>query len=100
MEKMYRQGDLLFVETETVPEGAENVPSGVIAEGEITGHTHRIRPGKQAVLQLAAEMMYISSLQGCHVDHQEHHTIDLPAGTFKVQRQREYEPEGWRQVAD
>ncbi|VEP17145.1 conserved hypothetical protein [Hyella patelloides LEGE 07179] len=32
--------------------------------------------------------------------HEEHHAITIPQGNWLVRIQREYEPEGWRYVAD
>ena len=34
------------------------------------------------------------------VTHNEHRTITLEKGLYTVKKQREYEPNGWRQVAD
>ena len=98
--KMFRQGDLLFKEVEKIPEDAKEKKDGVIAEGEITGHKHQLRPGTQAALMIAANVAYVHAVHQAYVDHQEHETIDLPAGDYCVKRQREFTPEGWRQVAD
>ncbi|MEH2014079.1 hypothetical protein [Nostoc sp.] len=32
--------------------------------------------------------------------HEEHKAISIPQGDWMVKIQREYEPEGWRYVAD
>jgi hypothetical protein len=32
--------------------------------------------------------------------HEEHDPIRIPPGAYRVVRQREYEPRGWRAVAD
>lgn len=93
-----RQGDLLFVRG-TVPAEAQEIADGVLARGEATGHTHRVRPGA-AVALLAAGMAYVRAIQEAYVDHEEHATVILPPGEWAVHRQREYRPDGWRQVAD
>jgi len=98
--KMIRQGDLLFIRrTEDVPEG-DILTDGIVARGEATGHNHKITPGVKAALIMAAGMMYIKAAEACSIDHQEHETVTLPPGNWTVQRQREYQPDGWRQVAD
>jgi hypothetical protein len=97
---MYRQGDLLFVEASIPGHGAEQVDDGIVARGEVTGHTHRIRPGTQAALLIAAGIAYIRALQETPIDHEEHDTVILPVGDWQVIRQREYQPDGWRQVED
>ena len=99
---MYRQGDLLFVPTDEneIDKNATEDKTGIIARGESTGHMHRIRAGQQAALLVAASILYIRAFRETAIDHQEHDTIVLPPGDWKVIRQREYIPEGWRQVAD
>jgi hypothetical protein len=47
-----------------------------------------------------AGVAYIRARYRAAVDHEEHATVMLPAGEYQVVRQREYEPAGWRQVAD
>lgn len=97
---MIRQGDLLFVKTDKIDDNAVEDATGVIARGEATGHTHRIRQKQRAVLLFAVGVAYVRALEACAIDHQEHKTVVLPAGDWIVKRQREYVPEGWRQVAD
>lgn len=93
-----RQGDLLFVRRE-IPADAQPLAEGVLARGEATGHTHRVRPGT-AVALLAAGIAYVRAMQEAYVDHEEHATVTLPPGEWAVRRQREYRPDGWRQVQD
>lgn len=97
---MIRQGDLLFVRVASIPTDATRVPDGVIARGEASGHAHRLRAGRGRMLMLAAGVAYIRARYRAQVDHEEHGTVTLPAGDYRVVRQREYEPAGWRQVAD
>ena len=98
--KMYRQGDILFVEAEEIPEEREHQPDGIVARGEVTGHMHRITPRSKAALYLCAAISYIHAQQETEIVHEEHDTINLPIGNYKVIRQQEYTPEGWRQVED
>lgn len=97
---MYRQGDLLFVATDEIPNDAKEQKDGVIARGETTGHMHRISDGARAALMMAAGMAYVRAMQEADIVHDEHATITLPVGDYQVVRQREYTPDGWRQVAD
>lgn len=39
---MWRQGDIFMAAVDKIPEQAEKLDHGVLAEGEITGHAHRI----------------------------------------------------------
>jgi len=97
---MYRQGDLLFVPCDSIPDGATPVPDGIIARGEASGHAHRLQAGRGRALMLLAGVAYIRALYRATIAHEEHGPVVLPAGTYLVTRQREYEPAGWRQVAD
>lgn len=106
--KMIAQGDVLFIERNEEQNG-EVIPSGIVATGEITGHTHRIRPGQEAILRMLAGVMYIEALRETVVEHVilptgtptgDHSEVVLPPGNWEVRRQREWAPEGYRQVAD
>jgi hypothetical protein len=96
---MYRQGDLLFVK-KGFPQEAQKSKSNIIERGEVTGHAHRLRRGNGATLAFLAGVAYLKVLTEALVDHEEHDTITLPEGDWEVRRQREYEPRGWRTVAD
>ncbi len=96
---MKRHGDLLIVKVKVMPEGAVPHASRILAEGEATGHKHELDSGdvyeKDGVLYFKVNMGKISTLS-----HQEHHALTFEAGIYKVVQQREYVPDGWRNVAD
>jgi hypothetical protein len=81
----------------------------VLAEGELTGHSHRAS-GRIAFFRddaLARDIprgLYLGHLTvadtTARVSHQEHATLELPQGTYRVRRQRELDPEEARVVAD
>ena len=37
-----RQGDLLFERCDSIPAGLKKVQNGVLAYGEVTGHSHQV----------------------------------------------------------
>jgi hypothetical protein len=88
-QNMYRQGDLLFVEIKDLPANLKEQPTMVIAEGEVTGHSHRLSEGR--VLENKRDV-FLEVVRAARVVHQEHHTINLPPGRYRVIRQREYTP--------
>lgn len=96
---MQRQGDLLIIKINRIPPGARKRHSLVLAEGEATGHLHRLNQGEvfakdgQLYFQVAEHSQSI-------LTHPEHHSITFTPGTYEVIHQREYEPGGWRHVAD
>lgn len=104
---MYRQGDVLLVPVENVPEGLKQVPREqgriVLAHGEATGHAHVLEGGKVEFLASDLEEMegrFARVLEQSELVHDEHDTITVPPGDYEVRRQREYEPEESRLVAD
>jgi hypothetical protein len=100
MQAIYRQGDVLFIRIEAMPE-EDLTPKGdnVIVEGETTGHAHRLTVGQ--ILVDTKTTMYLACQTMSQVVHEEHLTIDLPPGLYRVQRQREYvAPDISRMVID
>ena len=105
---MLRQGDVLLVPADAVPEDARVVARDdgrvVLAYGEVTGHAHAIasraatqlRDGDDRYLRLDAEAT---------LAHEEHAPIEVPPGVYRIVIQREYVPapvpsQAWRRVID
>lgn len=102
-----RQGDVLVMratmpsglEVEAVPPDAGRV---VLAYGEATGHAH-VLPADAATLWKVAgktARRVLRVAKRCELRHEEHAPIALEPGEYWVVRQREYEPEAVRFVAD
>jgi len=103
-----RQGDVLLVPVEEVPEGARSLARTrgrvVLAEGEVTGHAHAIRSSAATLLGTGDER-YLRVAAPVTLDHEEHAPIPVVPGTYRVVIQREYvAPEisavPFRRVAD
>lgn len=93
-----RQGDVILLPAEQV-EG-KTLPHLTLAEGEVTGHAHRISDG-QAELREENGTLYLRVLSPeATLTHEEHKAIKIPQGTWMIKIQREYEPNSWRYVAD
>lgn len=105
----YRQGDVLV---QLIPDrprvGRELAEDGriILAHGEVTGHCHEIVDETATQLPPAqffeepdgTRVLFVE--RPCTLVHQEHGTIALAPGCYRVVRQREYSPEAIRQVAD
>lgn len=94
---MKRQGDILIVKRTFIPDGAVKRQDRVLAEGEATGHAHRLDAGDVYEKEGA---LYFKADEAVHLNHEEHGRLTFEPGIYRVIRQREYEPEGWRNVAD
>ncbi|NEU73493.1 hypothetical protein PI95_013185 [Hassallia byssoidea VB512170] len=93
-----RQGDVILLPVPQV-EG-EKIPQLILAEGEVTGHKHRITEG-EAELSQKDDILYLRVFSDkALLVHEEHKPISIPQGSWMVRIQREYEPKGWRYVAD
>jgi hypothetical protein len=104
---MYRQGDVLIIPIEKMPKGLEPLDREkgrvVLAHGEVTGHAHAIKDQRAALFRdpkLAAIFMHVTGDEPVALEHDEHNTIPIPPGTYRVVRQREYHPEEIRRVED
>jgi hypothetical protein len=106
MEKrvQFRQGDVLIERIERIPVAAVKQPAReriILAYGEATGHHHSLDIGAADWWKLGEEQFLdVAGPAPAKVVHQEHHEIELPAGRYRVTRQREYSPERIRNVAD
>jgi hypothetical protein len=106
MSSIYAQGDILVERVGDVPVGnpvKQCLDGGalVIAEGEATGHNHRIfghvtMYRDDALARAIPPGLYVGHLRiestTASLDHEEHASISLPRGTYRVRRQRELEP--------
>jgi hypothetical protein len=93
-----RQGDVILLPLQQT-EG-KKLHHLTLAEGEVTGHSHRVSEGK-AQLYEKDSILYLQVLSDtATLTHEEHNAIKIPQGNWMVRIQREYEPEGWRYVAD
>jgi hypothetical protein len=98
---MYRHGDLLVQAVEALPPNARKLHHLVLAQGELTGHSHRIAERDAAILFESAEGLFLSvTADKATMVHQEHGPIELARGFYQIWRQREYTPAEIRIVRD
>lgn len=100
--KLYRQGDVLFKAIKSIPAGGVKRENGVVAYGEVTGHSHQLQLEDRVeseVLEIE-NRLYVRVKGSATFVHEEHAPTVLPAGAYEVVIQREYQPEGIRSVQD
>lgn len=103
----FRQGDVLLVEVDEIPgDAAQEERRGriVLAEGEATGHAHAIHE-RDARTFTHRGQRYLLTRSKAQLSHEEHATIEVPQGAWRIVTQREYEPTPadqpqWRRVVD
>jgi len=84
---MYRHGDVLLVQAQgPLPEPAGEKRTVILAEGEFSGHAHRVT---------GEDVKFDGQVLTCPapavLDHEEHGQICL-LGLYSVTPQREYKP--------
>jgi hypothetical protein len=102
---MVRQGDVALVAVNEIPADAEPVARDaqnrvVLAYGEVTGHAHALHESSVVMLRAANADVFLRVTAPATLRHEEHHSIEIPAGQYRVVRQREYSPKVVRVVAD
>lgn len=101
---MYRQGDVLLIPVNDLPENLSEVPREngrlILAHGEATGHAHAVTSREAVLLESLTGDRYLSLSKSTILTHEEHAHPELPAGNYRVVRQREYTPAGIINVAD
>ena len=96
---LYQQGDVLLFVVNEIPLTAQKHTNNHLAEGEASGHFHAAVGG---TVLAEKDDLYLDAPEGCEVTHQEHKTITLPPGKFKVGIVQEYDhfAEEAREVRD
>lgn len=98
---MWRHGDVFLARVEEIPANLPRLPAPVLAEGEITGHAHRIEEAGAAEVYDAGEDRFLRILADrATLIHEEHGPIELERGEYRVWIQREYFPDSIRRVID
>jgi hypothetical protein len=98
---MWRQGDVFIAPVPSLPRNSKHRPGGVLVEGELTGHSHRVADLRTAEVLEAGNDLFLRVLADtATIIHQEHGPITLSRGNYRIWGQREYSPEAIRRVLD
>ena len=104
---MFRQGDVLIIPVDTIPDSVKRVNREggrvILAHGEVTGHAHAIKDRRATLFRdpkLNEVFLGVTGSAPVALGHDEHDTIAIPPGSYRIIRQREYSPEAIRNVAD
>ena len=93
--KIYRHGDVLIKRLEKLPAGVVNKkPSkqAVLAEGEATGHFHRLSCDSASIQLLEHEMArYLVLSDTCRLTHEEHNALSIDSGVYEITMEREWD---------
>ncbi|GAG45721.1 unnamed protein product [marine sediment metagenome] len=94
--RQLQQGDVLLNQVKRIPGGAEPLDPRargyVLADGEVTGHAHTIADVEAVELYEVKGTLYLKVLTPTPLTHEEHGTVDLPAGAYEIGQVVEVDP--------
>ena len=113
---MAAQGDFVIMRVDNLPKGLKKIDpknnTYTVAHSE-TGHDHVMvmeRPGtveafkEKGASDVDLYEMFLLVTENTPIEHMRawdtHETLLVPPGKYKIRRQREYVPEGFRKAAD
>lgn len=100
---IYRQGDVLIVAVDEIPAALKKVPTdkgrNILAYGEVTGHSHALLDKECKLREDSKGARYLTVPKEASLRHEEHSTIVLPAGNYRIIQQVEYVKE-FKKVVD
>ncbi len=104
MEKIIRQGDLLIIKVDKIPDNLPKKTDKILLEGEASGHRHQLSSGTIYAENSTRDNNYLLGYflleEASALTHPEHKTIELEPGIYKFHQQREYDPQEEHKVID
>jgi hypothetical protein len=91
----YEHGDVILKKVEEIPKTAKTVKCKtaiVLAEGETTGHAHRILDLAGAEMKQVNGKMFLHLEQPKMLVHEEHGKLRIEPGDYEIDRVKEYNP--------
>jgi len=90
-----RHGDVGIIPIENIETSFKKRKDNTLAYGEVTGHSHRILPKtKEDIVEVYENdkgELAIKVKGVAVVVHEEHKTIEIPTGTYKIVNEREFD---------
>lgn len=96
---MFRHGDVQIIKIDKLPDNVKSLGKRKeLAYGEVTGHAHRIDVGE--LFETKNGELYLKVEKLAKLSHEEHKTITLEPGIYRIGTKRQYSPNGWESVRD
>jgi hypothetical protein len=101
VKSIWRQGDVFLITAPQLPTAGRTERRPVLAEGEVTGHAHRLAdPASGQVFSIGQNLFLEVLSSSATIVHEEHGPVTLPKGGYEIRIQREYSPQEIRRVVD
>ena len=88
---LLQQGDVLITKVNVNEIKGDKLNHLVLMEGELTGHAHRISKGLAELFENGSTKYLKVLSEEAILTHEEHGTITIPKGFYKIGRVREYD---------
>lgn len=96
---MIRHGDVQLIKIDRLPTGIKLLKDRKeLAYGEVTGHAHRIDVGDLFETKDGGLFLNVDRL--ATLTHDEHKSVAVKPGCYRVVIKRQYTPTGWEDVRD
>lgn len=80
----------MLIPCDNIPDKAKLLKTKTLALGEVTGHHHTIKG--QALVYEDKGQKYVHAQQNVILEHQEHKTIPIQEGKYKLVTEQEFNP--------
>jgi hypothetical protein len=78
-------GDVRLFKVDSLPEGVVPFETNNAAEGEATGHAHRLDQRYSRVfIDKKTKVRYLKVVAPSNLTHEEHHTRQAPPGLYRI----------------
>jgi hypothetical protein len=88
---LFRHGDLLIKKIDSIPKDCIELETDILAEGEVTGHHHKLN-GNFQIYENLQKVKFIETREQVRLSHQEHSQLFIPKGKYVVVEEREFDP--------
>lgn len=86
---MLQQGDVILVKVLEIQ--GKKLKHLTLAQGELTGHHHTITEGDAELYDHEGTLFLKVKSDSATLTHQEHGTVVIPRGDYKINRVREFD---------
>lgn len=89
----YQQGDVLLFAEDINLDSMVKVKSNILAEGEATGHAHRLETDSEFDLMEnpKTKERHLKLVKPTKLYHEEHKPIEIPPGTYRIGIVKEFD---------
>jgi len=90
----FRHGDVILIPVDEIPGYAKSTDISVLAEGEVTGHAHRLegKLGEDYKVFDNGTERFIEVINPVTITHEEHGRKVIPTGRAQVVIKQQYNP--------